>query len=93
MVSERRRLATGQPRPKPPIAAQHVWAYDFVYDRCANGEPLKCLTFVDEWTRECLAIEVSGSLRSPQVIDVLARLVSTYGAPRYLCTDIIAGKS
>ncbi len=83
----RRRLATGRPRPTPPIAANHVWAYDFVYDRCANGEPLKCLTLVDEWTRECLAVEVSGSLRSRHVIDVLARLVSTYGAPRYLRSD------
>ena len=45
------------------------------------------MTLVDEWTRECLAIEVSGSIRSRQVIDVLARLVSTYGAPRYLRSD------
>ena len=45
------------------------------------------MTVVDEWTRECLAIEVSGSIRSRQVIDVLARLVSTYGAPRYLSSD------
>ena len=83
----RRRVAAGRPRPTPPIAAHHVWAYDFVYGRCANGEQLKCLTLVDEWTRECLAIEVSGSIRSRQVIDVLARLVSTYGAPRYLRSD------
>lgn len=78
----RRRIASGRPRPTPPTAANHVWAYDFVYDRCANGQQLKCLTVVDEWTRECLAIEVSGSIRSRHVIDVLARLVSTHGAPR-----------
>ena len=53
------------------MAANHVWAYDSVYDRCANGEQPKCLSFVDEWTRERLAIELSGSIRSRQVIDVL----------------------
>jgi putative transposase len=83
----RRRIASGRPRPTPPTAANHVWAYDFVYDRCANGQQLKCLTVVDEWTRESLAIEVSGSIRSRHVIDVLGRLVSTHGVPRYLRSD------
>jgi len=83
----RRRIASGRPRPIPPTAANHVWAYDFVFDRCANGQQLKCLTVVDEWTRECLAIEVAGSIRSSHVIDVLARLVSTHGAPRHLRSD------
>jgi putative transposase len=68
-------------------AANHVWAYDFVYDRCANGQQLKCLTVVDEWTRQCLAIEVSGSIRSRHVIEVLSRLASTHGAPRHLRSD------
>lgn len=77
----RRRIAGGRPRPTPATAANHVWAYDFVYDRCANGQQLKCLTVVDEWTRECLAIEVSGSIRSRQVIEILSRLVSVRGAP------------
>ncbi len=83
----RRRIATGRPRPTPPTAANHVWAYDFVFDRCANAQQLKCLTIVDEWTRECLAIEVAGSIRSRHVIDVLARLISVHGVPRYLRSD------
>lgn len=83
----RRRVASGRPRPTPPTAANHVWAYDFVFDACANRQQLKCLTVIDEWTRECLAIEVSGSIRSRQVIDVLARLISVHGAPRHLRSD------
>jgi len=83
----RRRVASGRPRPTPATAANQVWAYDFVFDRCANGQQLKCLTVIDEWTRECLAIEVSGSIRSRDVIDVLARLVSVHGAPRHLRSD------
>lgn len=64
-----------------------MWAYDFVFDRCANGQQLKCLTVVDEWTREALAVEVAGSIRSRHVIEVLERLVSRHGAPRYLRSD------
>jgi putative transposase len=83
----RRRVATGRPRPLPPTAQNHVWAYDFVFDTCANNQSLKCLTVVDEWTRECLAIDVAGGIRSARVIEVLAQLVSVHGAPRYLRSD------
>lgn len=83
----RRRCATGRPRPTLPLAANHVWAYDFVFDTCANGQILKCLTVIDEWTRECLAIQVASRLRSAEVIDVLKRLVSLHGAPRHLRSD------
>jgi transposase InsO family protein len=53
----------------------------------ADGRQLKCLTIVDEWTRECLAIDVAGSIRSSRVIEVLARLVSTHGAPAFMRSD------
>ena len=83
----RKRVASGRPRPLAPQRANQVWAYDFVYDRCANGQQLKCLTVIDEWTRQCLAIEVAGSIRSRHVIDVLSRLLSKHGAPTYLRSD------
>ena len=83
----RRRVATGRPRPLPATGVNHIWAYDFVFDTCANGQTLKCLTVVDEWTRECLAIDVAGGIRSGRVIEVLAQLVSVHGAPRYLRSD------
>ena len=83
----RRRIASGRPRPLPATGAGYLWAYDFVFDTCANGQQLKCLTVIDEYTRECLAIHVAGSLRSRQVIEVLSRLVSIHGAPKYLRSD------
>ncbi len=64
-----------------------MWSYDFVFDWCANGQKLKCLTVTDEWTKEGLAIEVDGRIRSAHVINVLARLVSERGAPLYLRSD------
>jgi len=71
----------------PPFAPNSVWAYDFVLDGCANCQQIKCLTIVDEFTRECLAIDVAGSIRSSRVIDVLSRLVSERGAPAFLRSD------
>lgn len=75
----RRRVAASRPRPLPAFGANQVWAYDFVFDACANGQQL--------YTRECLAIDVAGSIRSGRVIEVLCRLVSTHGAPRHLRSD------
>lgn len=45
-----------------------VWAYDFVFDTKASGPQIKCLTIEDEGTRECLAIDVVGAIRSRRVI-------------------------
>jgi len=83
----RRRVAISRPRPLPALWANQVWAYDFVFDACANGQQLKCLTVIDEYTRECLAIDVAGGIRSARVIEVLAKLVSIHGAPRHLRSD------
>jgi putative transposase len=83
----RRRVASSRPRPLAPSQLGQVWAYDFVFDACANGQQLKCLKVVDEYSRECLAIDVSGSIRSGRVIEVLSRLVSVHGAPSYLRSD------
>jgi len=83
----RRRVAMSRPRPVPATGAGQVWAYDFVFDACANGQQLKCLTIIDEYTRECLAIDVAGSIRSGRVIEVLSKLVTVHGAPKYLRSD------
>ena len=58
-----------------------------MFDACASGQQLKCLTLVDEFTHECLAIDVAGSIRSTRVIEMLERLISIHGAPVYLRSD------
>ena len=59
----------------------------FFFDACANGQQLKCLTVVDEYSKEALAIDVAGSIRSKHVIEVLSRFVSERGALLYLRSD------
>lgn len=83
----RKRAATGRPRPLAPTRTNRVWSYDFVFDACANAQQLKCLTLIDEVTKEALAIDVAGSIRSARVIDVRNRAISTRGAPVYLRSD------
>lgn len=55
-----------------------------VWRTASIGQQLKCLTVIDEYTRECLALDVAGSIRSKRVIEVLSQLASVHGAPRYL---------
>ncbi len=56
-------------------------------DRTEDGRQLKLLPVVDEYTRECLAIEVDTSLTSKQVVQVLSRLMQQRGEPRYIRSD------
>jgi putative transposase len=64
-----------------------VWAYDFVFDGCANGNKLKCLTMIDEFTKESLHIDVAGSIRSKRLIQVLEQLIKERGIPVVLRSD------
>ncbi len=83
----KRIAAAARPRPQAPIGPNQVWSYDFVFDHCANGQQLKCLTVTDEFTKEGLAIDVAGRIRSTRVVEVLSRLVSERGAPMFLRSD------
>jgi len=70
-----------------PEHANHVWAYDFVEDRTHDGRKFRMLTIVDEYTRECLSIDVGRRLSSEDVLERLAELFVRRGAPRYIRSD------
>jgi putative transposase len=65
----------------------HVWCWDFVFDRTTTGTTLKWLSIVDEHTRECLALKVARSITSEDVIDTLAELFAMRGVPRHIRSD------
>src|SRR2546430_11181760 len=65
----------------------HVWCWDFVHDRTEDGRPLKWLSIVDEYTRECLALEVRRSFKSGDVIEVLKELILIRGTPGHIRSD------
>ena len=70
-----------------PEHGNHVWAYDFIFDRTQEGRPLKLLTGVDEFTRECLAIEVARKQSSRDVLRMLAGLMLRHGIPKHIRSD------
>lgn len=93
-------LKLGLPRRRPrrlrscsnirlPGATTHnlVWCHDFVEDRLAMGGMLRLPPVMDEYTRECLAIEVGRYMRSQDVILTLLRLMRLYGKPQFIRFD------
>ena len=70
-----------------PCWQNHVWSYDFVADRTHDGRPLKMLTIVDEYTRECLAIGVGRRLCSIDLVEQLVDLFLGRGVPNYIRSD------
>lgn len=70
-----------------PERRDHVWAYDFVSCRTHDGRPFRMLTLVDEFTRECLAIDVARRLRSDDVLERLSWLFVTRGVPEHVRSD------
>jgi putative transposase len=72
---------------RPAEHKDHVWAWDFLHDRSADGGPLKWFTLVDEYTRECLALEVRRGMTAQVVSVVLAGVVRERGAPAHIRSD------
>jgi len=70
-----------------PTHRNHVWSYDVVMDRTSDGRPIRMLTIVDEYTRECLAIDVAKKLTSEDVLERLSDLFVRRGVPEHIRSD------
>jgi len=70
-----------------PEHKDHVWSYDFMVDRTADGRAFRILTIIDEYTRECLAILVDRRITSQDVIGKLFQLFVFRGVPEHIRSD------
>jgi len=70
-----------------PQHQDHVWSYDFMTARTADGRAFRILNIIDEYTRECLAILVERRIKSQDVIDVLFELFIFRGIPEHIRSD------
>ena len=70
-----------------PAWKDHVWAYDFMHLRLHDGKEVRLLTVIDEYSRECLAIRAARSIRSADLIEVLAELMVFRGVPDHIRSD------
>jgi putative transposase len=83
----RKRRGVGTGVPCKAEYPNHVWAYDFVHDACQDGRKLKVLTVEDEFTRQCLTIEVERRMPASAVCRVLLRLFGEHGTPLFIRSD------
>ena len=74
------------PLPKP-AAANQSWSMDFIADALADGRRLRCLAIVDDYSRECIAIEVDTSITGTRVAAILDRLADQRGLPASITVD------
>jgi transposase InsO family protein len=70
-----------------PLYPNHVWSYDCVEDRLADGRKYKCLTVMDEFTKESLKIQVERSIASRHVLEALSDLFLLRGIPVFIRSD------
>ena len=86
---KRRRLGTSNNacHRRKPLGKDHVWSYDFISDRTEGGGRSRMLNVVDEFTRECLTIEVGRKFRGGDVVRTLTELFAIRGRPGYIRSD------
>lgn len=65
----------------------HVGTWDFIFDRTANGQTLKWLSIIDEFTRRCITLDVRHLITSEDLINRLAELFTIYGMPEFIRSD------
>jgi transposase InsO family protein len=70
-----------------PEFPKHVWSYGFMQDRTHNGVPFRILNVIDEYTRECVPVEVTRRLTHKEVLQVLQDLFRERGVPVHIRSD------
>jgi putative transposase len=66
---------------RPSRGKDDVWTWDFIFDRTSDGRSLKWLSLVDEYTRECLALEARRSMTGEEIREILAEVANRRGGP------------
>jgi transposase InsO family protein len=86
---KKRRLGSGQNgiTRKKSESKNHIWTWDFIFDRTENGSALKWLSIVDEYTRECLTLRAGRTMTGGDVIDELILLSKARGLPAFIRSD------
>jgi len=70
-----------------PEHYNHIWSIDFIMDQTSDGRRLKMLPVIDEYTRECLTLEVARCMTSESVVSTLDYLFCVRGMPQYIRSD------
>jgi transposase InsO family protein len=66
---------------RPSRGKDDVWTWDFIFDRTSDGRSLKWLSIVDEYTRECLALEARRGMTAEDIRIILAEVAAQRSGP------------
>jgi putative transposase len=66
---------------RPSRGKDDVWTWDFIFDRTSDGRSLKWLSLIDEYTRECLALEARRGMTAEEIRVILAEVADHRGGP------------
>ncbi len=83
----RRKSVTVRSERPTAQAVNQIWSMDFMADNLADGRKIRLLTVVDNFSRECLALEVGSGFKGTDVAQVLTRIVAERGKPRWIRCD------
>ena len=83
----RRKSAVVRSERPTAIAVNQTWSMDFMADNLADGRKIRLLTIVDNFSRECLALEVAAGFKGTDVAQTLTRIVGERGKPREIRCD------
>ena len=81
----RQGLSTGLPT--KAMHKNHVWCWDFMFDKTQRGGGIKIFNLIDEYTRECHAIHIDRALKAEDVKMVLLEAIEQHGAPEFIRSD------
>ena len=86
---KKRKKTTSELRVQVPDAQRpnQLWAMDFMSDALFNGRKIRLLTLIDEYSRECLTIEVDTSINGVRVTNILNRVAIMRGLPDMIKVD------
>jgi transposase InsO family protein len=83
----RKKNPSATPRPQQAEYPNHVWTYDILFDRLADGRPFKTLSVLDEFTRECTGILAATSILAEDVISFVDEIMQQRSSPVFLRSD------
>lgn len=71
----------------PATAPNQIWAMDFIFDRLAQGRRIKIFSLIDEFSKECLALEADTSISGVRVAQILESVAVSRGMPVSIRSD------
>ena len=85
--AKKTRRGSSTATPAQAEAVNDVWCWDFIHDVTEDGRSIRILSIVDEYSRFCVELKASRSLKAKDVVKLLKKAISKYGAPKRIRSD------